>query len=91
MRVKRMTKVHNLRHEIQEEYPDSSYISRTTTYRAKKGRFLGFDMGNGLQVGVFSPANSNIANIVVRGDQTDREEEVTHVVNKLTGLGFCQF
>lgn len=91
MKIKQMTKIHNLKKEMECECPGCSYISRTTTHRAKKGRFLGFDLGDGLQVGVFSPANSNIANITIKGYDENRMDEINIVVKKLKGLGFNQF
>lgn len=91
MRVKQMTKIHNLRHELECECPGCSYIAKTTTYRSKKGRFLGFDLGNGLQVGVFSPTNSNLASIIIKGYDENRQKEINKVTEKLQGLGFSQF
>lgn len=91
LRIKEMTKVHNLRHEVEELCPDCSYISRTTTHKAKKGRFLGFDLGNGLQVGVFSPANTNMASIVIKGYDEKRQKVINQVTEKLEGLGFRRF
>ena len=83
-----MNSVHKLRPELEEEFPGCKYVSRTTTYRGVKGRFLGFDMGDGLQVGVFSRANSNTARIVVKGYDENRQDEINTVQGKLQNLGF---
>ena len=88
MKVRNMDKIHKLRSKVEEDCPGCTYISKTTTDHGKKGRLLGFDLGDGLQVGVFSRANTNMAKIIVRGDQTGREDAVNRVKDQFYQLGF---
>lgn len=88
MRVKQMTKVHNLRHEIEEDFPGTEYVAKTINNNGVKGRFLGYDLGQGLQVGVFSQTHSNLAHILVRGYDEKRTKEIDNIKSRLHGLGF---
>lgn len=78
-------------HKLKSEYPDYSYIAQTTTYGGRKGRFLGFDLGDNTQVGVFSQANSNTAHIVTRENENSNQEKIAGVIRKLQELGFSRY
>lgn len=88
MRLKEIDRVSGLSDKFQELCPNCSYISQTTTHNGVKGRYNGYDLGDGLSVGVFRVANTNTCRIITKGDVGDRQELVTACTNLLSTEGF---
>lgn len=91
MRVPATYSFHTLQAKAQEICPECQYFAKTTTHKAKKGRYLGFDLGEGVSVGVFRRANSNISQLVVRGDEeakSAKDNEIRSLVNLINERGF---
>ena len=92
MRVKQMAFIHRLRPIVLEQIPDAQYISSDIVVDRKPGRFLGFDIGNGVRIGVYSERNSNTARIITRGTLEEDNDEMLAkaeiVMRELQNMGF---
>ena len=82
---------HTLREKAQEVCPNCTYFSKDATFKSKRGRYLGFDLGEGVEVGVFRRANSNLSQLLVRGPADARkthDEDIRKLVGIISERGF---
>ena len=85
-----MSNVHKLKDKFIEVEPNTVYVSMTTTWKGIKGRFLGYTTGDAI-VGVFSEANTNSANIAIKGSvNKENEVNVEKFINIFKTEGFVE-
>lgn len=88
MRFKPASKISELLSDVQKLNPSSTYIAQTTTYNGVKGRYTGYDLGDGVSVGVFRNTNSNICRIITKGDASSKQKLVDSCKQLLVTAGF---